>query len=163
MGLYYSRSTDGGLTFGEPTAISLTNAVGQGFGNDPDVILRADGAILLSARGFAPSVGGYVGTYVLSPAVEAPSITATCKAKGKAGSKTVTCTGTSSAIDPGSMLMPYVRYTSKEKWVMAGGAHPTVTSKGTFTWSFTPTKKKSKVFVYFSYGSTKSTAVSITL
>lgn len=164
MGLYYARSTDGGLTFDEPTAISLTNAVGQGFGNDADVILRADGSVLLSAGGFAPSVGGYVGTYVLaSSSTESPTISVTCKAKGTVGARTVVCSGSSTGIDPGSMLMPYVRYSPNVKWVMASGTHPTVSTKGTFTWTLKPTKKKSKVYVYFAHGTTKSMPVAVGL
>ena len=165
LALYYARSTDGGLTFGEPSQVPLTNALNNAFGNDPDVILREDGSILLAAGGFTSSIGGYVGTYVLSPASapSTPTIVATCKAAKRGSAFTLSCTGTTTGLATASMLMPSVRYSTKGAWTNPGGKHPSTTAKGTFAWSFAVPKGKKTVSVYFASGSVKSKPVTVKL
>lgn len=169
MGLYYARSTDGGLTFGEPTALALDNALDdpmhKSFGNDPDVVLREDGTILLAAGGFAPSVGGFVGTYVLSPqsASPSPTIVASCKVTKKGSAATVNCTGSTTGLSAGAMLMPAVRYSAKGTWTTPKSGHPAIDAQGSFSWRFAVPKGKKSISVYFRSGSTKSKAVTVSL
>ncbi len=165
LALYYARSTDGGLTFGEPSLVPLTNSLNGAFGNDPDVILREDGSILLAAGGFTTSIGGYVGTYVLSPASApaTPTIIAKCKAVKRGAAFTLSCTGTTTGLATASMLMPSVRYSLKGAWATPGGSHPTTTAKGTFAWSYPVPKGKKIVSVYFSAGSTQSKPITVKL
>lgn len=66
MGLWYSTSTDGGLTFTTENKITFPASMARGFGNDPDVFLDGDGSMILWAGGFDNSLGGYIGAVKLT-------------------------------------------------------------------------------------------------
>jgi hypothetical protein len=81
MGLYYATSTDGGLTFSNENKISFPATFPRNFGNDPDVFLDKDGAMILWAGGFDPSLGGYIGAVKLSKSTATSTQTLTPTAK----------------------------------------------------------------------------------
>jgi hypothetical protein len=66
MGLWYSTSTDGGLTFATENKITFPAPLLNSFGNDPDVFLDKDGSMILWAGGFDNSLGGYIGAVKLT-------------------------------------------------------------------------------------------------
>lgn len=66
MGLWYSTSTDGGLTFSTENKITFPVPLSNSFGNDPDVFLDKDGSMILLAGGFENSFGGYIGAVKLT-------------------------------------------------------------------------------------------------
>jgi beta-xylosidase len=66
MGLYYSTSTDGGLTFSTENKIIFPAPLANSFGNDPDVFLDKDGSMILWAGGFDNALGGYIGAVKLT-------------------------------------------------------------------------------------------------
>lgn len=66
MGLWYSTSTDGGITFSTENKITFPAPLSNSFGNDPDVFLDKDGSMILWAGGFDNSLGGYIGAVKLT-------------------------------------------------------------------------------------------------
>lgn len=66
MGLWYSTSTDGGLTFSTENKINFPAPLSNSFGNDPDIFLDKDGSMILWAGGFENSLGGYIGAVKLT-------------------------------------------------------------------------------------------------
>lgn len=68
MGLWYSTSTDGGLTFSTENKINFPAPLSKSnsFGNDPDIFLDKDGSMILWAGGFENSLGGYIGAVKLT-------------------------------------------------------------------------------------------------
>lgn len=93
MGLYYATSTDGGLTFSNENKISFPATFPRNFGNDPDVFLDKDGAMILWAGGFDPSLGGYIGAVKLTKSTATSTSTPTPTPTAKTGKMvTFTCT-----------------------------------------------------------------------
>ena len=66
MGLWYSTSTDGGITFSGENKINFPAPLSPGFGNDPDVFLDKSGSMILWAGGFEQALGGYIGAVKLT-------------------------------------------------------------------------------------------------
>ena len=112
MGLYYATSTDGGLTFSNENKISFPATFPKGFGNDPDVFLDKDGAMILWAGGFDPALGGYIGAVKLTKSTATSTQTLTPTAKTgkmvtftcKKGKQSVKSKGPISKCPPGWKL-----------------------------------------------------------
>jgi hypothetical protein len=66
MGLWYSTSTNGGITFSTENKITFPAPLSNSFGNDPGVFLDKDGSMILWAGGFDNSLGGYIGAVKLT-------------------------------------------------------------------------------------------------
>jgi hypothetical protein len=73
MGLWYSTSTDGGLTFNTENKILFPPPTSKSFGNDANVFLDASGKLILWAGGFENSFGGYIGAYELTQSSQSTS------------------------------------------------------------------------------------------
>lgn len=86
MGLWYAKSTDGGLTFSGENKIEFPSNFSRSFGNDPDVFLDKDGNLILWAGGFDPALGGYIGAVKLAKAA-----TTTTKSSNPTKKITITC------------------------------------------------------------------------
>jgi len=65
QGLWYSTSTDGGLTFKSENQISFPTNIGHGFGNDANVFMDKNGKLILWGGGFENGYGGYISAFEL--------------------------------------------------------------------------------------------------
>ena len=77
QGLWYSTSTDNGLTFSTEERIMMPAPLPRDFGNDANVFLDKDGNLILWAGGFDHALGGYVGAIKLTKRVEVVAPTPT--------------------------------------------------------------------------------------
>jgi hypothetical protein len=84
QGLWYATSTDGGLTFTTENKILFPPPTANGFGNDANVFLDANGKVILWAGGFENSYGGYIGAYELTKTSQSTSTQSDAAAKAEA-------------------------------------------------------------------------------
>ena len=77
QGLWYSTSTDNGLTFSTEERIMMPAPLPRDFGNDANVFIDKDGNLILWAGGFDHSSGGYIGAIKLTKRVEVVAPTPT--------------------------------------------------------------------------------------
>jgi hypothetical protein len=92
QGLWYSTSTDDGLTFSTENKILFPPPITNSFGNDSNVFLDASGKLILWAGGFENSFGGYIGAFELVKSNQSVSNSqaqndAAAKAKAEADAK----------------------------------------------------------------------------
>jgi len=86
----------------------------------------------------------------------------TCRKVTAAKLPTVTCTGSSVAIDPGTALVPHVRTGKKGPWRVITTGQPKTNDKGAFVWRYR-TGKVVSLSVYFTVGSTASNTVTVAM
>ena len=93
-----------------------------------------------------------------------PEITATCSKVKSAKVLTVSCTATSTGIDPGTPVTAHVRLRGKTQWESISKGVPKIDAKGTFTWRYRPGSTKSaSVTIYFTAALTQSPPVTVKL
>lgn len=72
QGLWYSTSSDGGLTFSSEEHILFPAPISRSFGNDANVFVDKNSNLILWGGGFEHSFGGYIGAFTLTKGVAAP-------------------------------------------------------------------------------------------
>lgn len=101
------------------------------------------------------------GLLTLGSGEPTPELQVTCAKVKSAKKPTISCTGSSSAVDPGTALVPHVRI-DKNAWKAITTGQPKVAAKGTFTWRYS-TKKATSISVYFTDGDTSSNRVTVAM
>lgn len=73
QGLWYSTSTDGGLTFSTEEKLLFPAPIPNSFGNDANLFVDKDSNLILWGGGFEHSYGGFIGAFKLTKASSKPS------------------------------------------------------------------------------------------
>ena len=102
------------------------------------------------------------GRLELGGAGPAAELSATCTKLRSARAPTITCSGRSVAIDPGSTVTPHVKLGRKGGWKTIASGAPTIDPKGDFTWRYR-TGSATSIAVYFTVGETRTQEIRINL